>query len=211
MLNASTDLQGNLLRAAHRPHRSGALGNAPDRALDPMRATNNRRLKHGWLVCVALFWSLLTGVAWGHPPPERFDAQTWSALRAEARKPAIVVFTTAHCPTCPEVFSRIAQWRASQMPGAPLLAVLMDGADPSVPDPTATTAQRHLRAADRLFAFEGPQAALRYSVDPTWRGVTPYVALIPATGPVTFSAGPPSESQWAAWKASASQSAQIRR
>lgn len=210
-MNASTDLQGNRLTAAHRPNRSGGAGHTPVRALNPVRAMNNRWLNHGWLVCVALLWPLLTGVAWGHPPPERFDVQTWSTLRAEVRRPAIVVFTTAHCPTCPEVFSRIAQWRASQMPGAPLMAVLMDGHDPSVPDPTATTAQRHLRVADRLFAFEGPQAALRYSVDPTWRGVTPYVALVPMAGPVTFSAGIPSESQWAAWKASATQSAQIRR
>ena len=163
------------------------------------------------LACLMLLWACVGMPAWGHPPPERFDAQTWSVLRTEVRRPAIVVFTTAHCPTCPEVFASIAQWRAQQMPNAPLVAVLMDGRDPLVPDPTATSAQRHLRAADRLFAFEGPQAALRYSVDPTWRGVTPYVALIPAAGPVTFSAGAPTEMQWAALKASATPSAQIRR
>lgn len=144
------------------------------------------------------------------PRAERFDTQTWSVLRSELRRPALVVFTTTHCPTCPEVMARVAEMRARQMPSAPLLMVIMDGAEAA--QTSAPGRSAHLPAGvDRLYHFQGQQAALRYSVDPGWRGVTPYVALLPALGPVIFSAGAPSDSQWATWVASASPAASSRR
>jgi len=150
-----------------------------------------------------------TAVA-AEPRAERFDAQTWSVLRSELRRPALVVFTTTHCPTCPEVMARVAEMRARQMPSAPLLMVVMDGAD-SAQTPVAGRASHVPAGVDRLYHFQGQQAALRYSVDPGWRGVTPYVALLPALGPVIFSAGAPSDLQWATWVASASPAASSRR
>ena len=57
----------------------------------------------------------------------------------------------------------------------------------------------HYHHASRLFRFEGNEASLRYHVNPRWRGVTPYTALLPANGKTIFVAGVPGDAQVAAW------------
>ena len=60
--------------------------------------------------------------------------------------------------------------------------------------------EAHLARADRLFVFRGQQeAALRHAVDPSWRGVTPWVALIGADGAVTFGGGTPTRDRLETW------------
>ena len=43
------------------------------------------------------------------------------------------------------------------------------------------------------------EAALRHAVDPSWRGVTPWVALIAADGSVSFGGGTPTRDRLDAW------------
>ena len=186
----------------------------PSPTLPSLARRLRARVSGAWLASLTL---TLTALGAGVPVtasaelrPERFDAQTWSVLRSELRRPALVVFTTTHCPTCPEVLARVAEMRARQLPGAPLVAVVMDGQEAAQAQP-AGRVTHSLTGVDRLFHFQGSQPALRYSVDPTWRGVTPYVVLLPALGPAMFSAGSPSELQWAAWASSASPAASSRR
>jgi len=126
---------------------------------------------------------------------QAFETGTWAELQRQLPRPAIVVFTTSHCPNCPEVFETLLRERQQRRPKAPVVAVLMDPAG----DPESTR-QPHLRRADRLFAFHGSQQALRYSVDPAWRGVTPYVALLPQGGSAVFVAGTPSSEHWNTWQ-----------
>ena len=126
---------------------------------------------------------------------QAFETGTWAELQRQLPRPAIVVFSTRHCPNCPEVFETLLRERQQRRPRAPVVAVLMDPAG----DPESTR-QPHLRRADRLFAFQGSQQALRYSVDPAWRGVTPYVALLPQGGPAIFVAGTPSSEHWNTWQ-----------
>lgn len=126
---------------------------------------------------------------------QAFETGTWAELQRQLPRPAIVVFTTSHCPNCPEVFETLLRERQQRRPKAPVVAVLMDQAG----DPESTR-QPHLRRADRLFAFQGSQQALRYSVDPAWRGVTPYVALLPQGGSAVFVAGTPSSEHWNTWQ-----------
>jgi hypothetical protein len=110
-----------------------------------------------------------------------------------------VVFTTTDCAYCPATIRRFAKEIQQRKLQATLIAVVMDVA------PGDTDAQllgdAHYQPAHRLLAFAGPPVKLRYAVDPTWRGVTPFVALLkPGERPVLLT-GPPSAQilqQWAA-------------
>jgi hypothetical protein len=118
---------------------------------------------------------------------EPFGSDTWRAWQAGLPRPAIVVFTTTYCSTCPEAFAYLADAIATHALGATLIAVVMDGEDhPNL------LRDAHYRRADRLFVFQGQEAALRHAVDPRWRGVTPYVALFGSRGAPTLVAGRPS-------------------
>ena len=129
------------------------------------------------------------------PRAEPFDAETWARLKASLPRPAVVVFTTTYCATCPEVFEGLGAEIRMRRPGAPLVAVVLDGESLG-----RRPREAHLARAARLFAFRGQQeAALRHAVDPSWRGVTPWVALIGADGAVTFGGGTPTRDRLDAW------------
>lgn len=136
------------------------------------------------------------------PAVEAFEADTWKRLQAETRTPAIVVFSATWCPNCPAVLDDLARDRRRQRLKAPLLAVIMD-VPPGESD-AALLRDAHYRQADRLLAFSGPAPALRYSVDPRWRGATPFVALLMPGRPPRTITGPPSSADLDAWVASAS-------
>jgi hypothetical protein len=127
---------------------------------------------------------------------ERFDAKTWTQLQQELPRPAAVVFTATYCVSCPALIESMTQTLAKRGLKQDVVAVVID----------AATDQQlfnsgHYEHASRLFAFDGNEATLRYGVDPRWRGVTPYVALLSAQNKVTFVAGTPSDAQIEAWLA----------
>ena len=53
----------------------------------------------------------------------------------------------------------------------------------------------HYLLADRLFVFDGQSSAIRYGINPSWRGLTPYVALLSGKGEVKYSLGKLSHQQ----------------
>ncbi len=124
---------------------------------------------------------------------EAFDKARWLALRS-ARQPAIVVFSSVTCTHCPGAIANIAQQKAAQGSRTPLLVVSMDAEDEAVllRDP-------HYAPADRLLAFRGQSLALQYAVNPDWRGMTPYVALVDGKGGVRFVLGEPKPQVFAKW------------
>ena len=124
------------------------------------------------------------------PRLEDFTASTWAQWQKDLPRPAVVVFSTTYCPTCPEVFSDLAASVKKTGSRAPMIAVVMN-ADGLRELPHLT----HYQHADRIFVFRGPEAALRFSVNPQWRGVTPYVALFGPSGPPSLVAGRPSAEQ----------------
>lgn len=132
---------------------------------------------------------------------EAFDAAAWSALQAGLTQPTVVVFSTTDCVHCPAVISKLAQQiqqREAKAQGRPsLVAVVMDAAPGD--DDAALIGNVHYRPADRLLAFSGQAPALRYSVDPHWRGVTPFVVFLsPRLAPVLVT-GPPTPAQVTSW------------
>lgn len=128
---------------------------------------------------------------------ETFDSNTWPALLAEPKQPAAVVFTTTDCAHCPAVIQGLARTLQQRHLPARLTVVVMDQA-PGEND-TALLADAHYRLADRLLAFDGQAAALRYGVNPQWRGVTPYVALLAPKAQALAVTGPPSASDIDSW------------
>lgn len=130
-------------------------------------------------------------------PVEVFDAGTWATLQATLKRPAMLVFSTTDCAHCPAVFEQLANERRRRGLKAALIAVVMDVA-PSEDD-AMLQAQPHLQRVDRLFAFAGQAPVIRYSVEPRWRGVTPYVVFLTPGQAVQAVTGPPSEADIDAW------------
>lgn len=125
---------------------------------------------------------------------ERFDAASWDRLQTDLSRPAAIVFTATYCVNCPAVLAQLAQaLKAHGIKGEIVAVVIDDAAAPEL------LKSEHYAQASRLFLFEGNEASLRYRVDPRWRGVTPYIALLSDDGKTTFSAGTPSAEQVAAW------------
>jgi hypothetical protein len=153
---------------------------------------------------------LAFGAAWALPAAsaparvEPFDAGTWAALQREVngrRKPMLVVFSATWCAVCPDVIERLAGDTRRTRAGVPLLVVLADVA-PGEAD-ARLLASAHYRRADRLLAFDGPNAAIRHAVDPQWRGVSPAVAWLAPGERRQFVQGAPASADLQRWYATA--------
>ena len=143
-----------------------------------------------WLRLLAVLAAVLAPVAAAFAAPPAvlpFGANTWNDLAHSTLRPMAVVFSTTDCVHCPRVIDNLAATIRKSGSRARLVVVAMDGAGQE----EALRADRHYRQANVLYAFDGDPMALRYKVNPDWRGLTPYVALIPATGETRFHTGPP--------------------
>jgi thiol-disulfide isomerase/thioredoxin len=175
---------------------------APDKRRAPSEAPRRTATRsHGRRLRALAAIGLLAGALCSSPALpaesrriESFDHTTWQRLQPELQRPAVVVFTATWCANCPEVLRRLAEVRRAHGLSSPLVVVVIDGdGHPRLLD------EPHYRAADRLFVFEGEEAMLRHTVQPQWRGVTPYVALLPRKGAPAFVAGTPSAAQIESW------------
>lgn len=143
-----------------------------------------------WPRLIAVLGALLAPVATLAAAPLAvlpFGANTWSDLAHSQRRPLVVVFSTTDCTHCPQAIDDLATAIRKAGSRVRLAVVVMDGAGQG----EALRADPHYRKANLLYAFAGDAMALRFKVNPDWRGLTPYVALIPAAGAIRFHAGPP--------------------
>lgn len=125
---------------------------------------------------------------------ETFDSHTWQRLQKELPRPAAVIFSTTDCSHCPTIIAAMAEHLKARKPQVPLIVVVMDG------DGLADLLQEpHYQPASRLFVFKGQTAALQYGVNPSWRGITPYVALLPRAGETKQVLGKPSALEMENW------------
>lgn len=139
---------------------------------------------------LALLFGLLANVVPAGAAPsaiQPFGAQTWAELGRSPARPLVVVFSTTDCGHCPKVIEGLADELGKARARSRLAVVVMDGAGQE----ETLRGDRHYRRADALYVFDGDAMALRYRVNPAWRGMTPYVALIPADGPIRFHLGAP--------------------
>ncbi|CAD5373826.1 conserved exported hypothetical protein [Rubrivivax sp. A210] len=129
---------------------------------------------------------------------EAFDRDTWRGLKSGLAKPAVVVFSATWCPNCPGVINDLAAQLRQRKLDATLMAVVTDVA-PGEQD-EALLHDKHYQNVSRLFAFDGQAPALRHGVDPSWRGVVPYVVFLSATGaPPIVVTGTPDAKAVDAW------------
>ena len=142
-----------------------------------------------WLRTLLLAGIVLSApAAWSAPRAiNPFIAETWQELSLSARRPMVVVFSTTDCTHCPAVIDSLAASIHASRSAARLVVVVMDGAGQE----QALRGDPHYRKANVLYAFDGDATALRFRINPDWRGVTPYVALIPAVGTTHFYTGAP--------------------
>jgi hypothetical protein len=147
----------------------------------------------------ALLLALSAVVAQAAPHTiEPFDAHSWQRLQQELPRPAAVVFSATDCTHCPGAIAAVAQQLKARSPKIPLVVVVMDG-----DQHPGLLQDAHYRQASRLFVFRGRSAALQYAVNPKWRGITPYVALLPENGAPLLITGSPSEQEFGRWLAQA--------
>jgi thiol-disulfide isomerase/thioredoxin len=112
-----------------------------------------------------------------------------------------VIFSATWCPNCPAVIEDLALDVREHGFKAQLLAVVIDVA-PGEQD-AGLMGHAPYRLMDRLLAFSGQAPALRHSVDPTWRGATPFVALLSPGRAPRLVTGAPGEEDLRAWMAPA--------
>jgi hypothetical protein len=137
---------------------------------------------------------------------ETFEAGTWQRLQTTLQQPTAVVFTTTDCAHCPAVIARLRQDIERRRFKAALSAVVMDQAPGD--DDARLLRSRHYQPADRLFAFAGQAAVLRFGVDPSWRGVTPYIVFLVPQAESRTVTGPPAAADFDAWVRAAARSGQ---
>lgn len=139
---------------------------------------------------VALLSALLAPLVPASAAPQAilpFAAETWSELGQSPLRPMVVVFSTTDCAHCPKVIDSLAASIRGSRSAVRLVVVVMDGAGQE----DALRKDRHYRKANALYVFDGDAMALRFKVNPDWRGLTPYVAFVSAAGATRFHAGPP--------------------
>ncbi len=139
---------------------------------------------------LVLIRGLLAGVVPAFAAPSAilsFGAETWNELGRSPGRPLAVVFTTTDCGHCPKVIDGLADDIRKSGSRVRLVVVVMDGAGQE----DLLRADRHYRHASTLYVFDGDPAALRYKVNPAWRGMTPYVAFIAVQGAAGFHLGTP--------------------
>ncbi len=140
-----------------------------------------------WMVALVIGLLVPAG-AFGRPPAkvEVFDTKTWQAVTASIAEPAIIVFSATDCVHCPAVIQKLAKDKTRYGKNVKLVAVVMDGTP-------GMRAKAPYDLVDRLFIFEGNNQAIRYSVNPDWRGVTPYTVLLSPGKSPKYVIGPPAE------------------
>ncbi|MEY2622016.1 MAG: hypothetical protein RIT26_1836 [Pseudomonadota bacterium] len=152
---------------------------------------------------LALCWSglaLMAQAAEPHGHPARamavkpFDEMTWATLLGTGPRPAAYMFTTTYCSACPAVFRDIRNAAQNSKTRPELIVVLMDADGPG-----ALRHASHFKGTTQLFAFDGYEPAIRSTIDPTWRNITPYVVLLDRQGGVQRGVGSPTPQSLRQW------------
>jgi hypothetical protein len=128
---------------------------------------------------------------------ENFDAHSWQRFQKDLPRPSAVVFSSTDCSHCPAIIAALGEQLKNRKPQVPLVVVVMDGEDQP-----GLLQEPHYSPANRLFVFKGQSVALQYSINPNWRGITPYVALLPKNGEAKLVLGKPSAAELENWLSS---------
>ena len=135
-----------------------------------------------------------------HAPPsgglqiKLFNEETWAKLLKAGPRPAAYLFTTTYCSACPAVFQEVRDATSKSRGRTELIVVMMDAEGPN-----ALRHASHFKGMTQLFSFDGYEPAIRSTVDPTWRNITPYVVLIDRKGGIQKGVGSPTSHLFQQW------------
>lgn len=150
-------------------------------------------MKFRFMICTSVL--ALASLACSAAPAtvESFDKSSWSALQ-RSEVPTIVMFTSVSCVHCPGALARLSAKRKAAASRIRLVVVSIDAENDA-----ALIADPHYLPADRLLVFRSSAPALQFSVNPDWRGMTPYLAYLNGQGEASFVLGEPQDSVLARW------------
>lgn len=123
-----------------------------------------------------------------------FNEGTWAALMKTGPRPAAYMFTTSYCSVCPAVFQEVREATKSSRVRPELIVVMMD-----VEGTHALHHASHFTGMTQLFSFDGYEPAIRATIDPSWRLITPFVVLVDRHGAVQKGVGSPSPQSLKRW------------
>lgn len=150
--------------------------------------------KHSKYLCTLLLICVPLQAQAAATKIEHFDQNTWQRMQKELPRPAVVIFSTTDCAHCPAIIAAMAEQVKTRKPQVPVIVVVMDGEGLA-----GLLQEPHYQTANRVFVFKGQTAALQYSINPNWRGITPYVALLPRFGELMMVMGKPSALEIKGW------------
>jgi len=123
-----------------------------------------------------------------------FTERTWDTLLKAGPRPSAYMFTTTYCSACPAVFQEILDATKKSKATPELIVVLMDAEGSS-----ALRHALHFKGMTQLFSFDGYEPAIRATIDPAWRNITPYVVLVDRNGMVQRGVGSPTAQAFRQW------------
>ena len=123
-----------------------------------------------------------------------FNEETWAKLLKTGPRPAAYMFTTSYCTACPAVFQEVRDATSKSRTRPELIVVMMDAEGPNALRHTS-----HFKGMTQFFTFEGYEPAIRSTIDPTWRNITPYVVLIDRHGGIQRGVGSPTSQSLKQW------------
>lgn len=135
----------------------------------------------------AVMPSLISGagnLASGTQTINAFTAETWSQMLKTIPRPAVIMFTSSDCTHCPGTLKNLRRIREEQRLKWSLSIVQIDEEAYDFGD-----------ANDARWRFAGNIQRLQYSVNPKWRGITPYIVLLHSDGGTEFILGAPGKAQ----------------
>ncbi len=145
------------------------------------------------LVGCLLSLVLVSGLQAAVPnPSSSFKPESFQSL-IDQKTASIIVFSASYCAHCPAVVRSLTK-QSRRMAKPPRLIVVMADELPSPADKKSI-----YNDVDHLMVFEGNEMAIRHAVNPTWRGLTPFVVLVGKDGRVSFFNGQPPGSDLQAW------------
>lgn len=132
---------------------------------------------------------LVPCLVWAAPKVLVFDQSTWATWQQQKKRPHVLVFSRSDCAHCPAVLKQIALELKQRHLKAGLGVVLMDGIEVA----QAIADEPYYKVVNQFYAASVDETKLRYAINPTWPGITPYVAIMDKRGQLHFVMGPPSK------------------
>ncbi len=116
-----------------------------------------------------------------------FTHETWESVLKNGKRPSVWVFTASDCTHCPAVIKQLIEYRKHKKLSFALMVVQTNEGDVKKP----VKLKSNIKVGDHLYQFSGQKQRIQYSINPQWRGIVPYVVMLPNQGGIQYTMGLP--------------------